>query len=417
MFKNRDVMRVVAARFISRAGGEAAFFVGIWGKAAFDLQATPGQLAMLMGALSVSTILGTLISGVLVDRYDPRRVLAGAEAVFVPVALALMFADTIWQLLALVVLLGFFGAPVMTAAASFAPFLSSDREGLERINAWVEGAASASFVIGPGIGAVIAKYASIDWIFAFDALTSLVAVVLVAGVRLRRPERAAGAVREGALAQLREGLRFTYRSRPLRYYVLMGTAVWLGFGAFSALEPLFYRDVLHTQVEAIGWVNSLFGAGMVAGAALLVRLPRRVISARGLAVASVLTGLGAVMYVGTRDIRIVAAGGIVWGIIIGATDPMLRTLIQTDSPDEYVGRIAGTSQMHRQGGELVPLVFAPALAAQFGVQAVLIGGGMLLSAVALATLGEAFAVDRSIRERRHVPIGLTRADEPISPNP
>jgi DHA3 family macrolide efflux protein-like MFS transporter len=73
MFKNKDVMRVVAARFISRVGGEAAFFVGIWGKAAFSFHATPTQLAVLMGALSVSSILGTVISGVLVDRYDARR--------------------------------------------------------------------------------------------------------------------------------------------------------------------------------------------------------------------------------------------------------------------------------------------------------------------------------------------------------
>ena len=58
MFKNKDVMRVVAARFISRVGGEAAFFVGIWGKAAFSFHATPTQLAVLMGALSVSSILG-----------------------------------------------------------------------------------------------------------------------------------------------------------------------------------------------------------------------------------------------------------------------------------------------------------------------------------------------------------------------
>ncbi|HEX9094397.1 MAG TPA: MFS transporter [Coriobacteriia bacterium] len=416
MPKNRDIARVVAARFISRAGGEAAFFVGIWGKAAYEFHATPAQLAVLMGTLSVSTILGTLVAGVLVDRYDPRRVLVAAEAIFVPVALALMLPGSMWQLTALVGLLGFFGAPVMTAAASFAPFLSKDREGLERINAWIEGAGSLSFVIGPGIGALIARFASIDWIFAFDALTSLIAVVLVARVRMRRPETAAGA-RAGAVAELRDGLRFTYRNRALRYYVLMGTAMWLGFGAFGALEPLFYRDVLRTGVETIGWVNTLFGAGLVLGAALLMRLPRRVISARGLAVVSVLMGLGALLYVGTRDLRVVVLGAVAWGVIIGAADPLLRTLIQADSPDEYVGRVAGTSQMHRQAGELVPLAFAPALAGAFGVQAVLIGGGLVLSLVALASTAEAVAVDRQIKQRRTVPISLTAADGPVSPNP
>jgi DHA3 family macrolide efflux protein-like MFS transporter len=394
MSSNRDIARVVAARFISRAGGEAAFFVGIWGTAAYTFHATPAQLAILMGALATSSILGTLVSGVLVDRYDPRRVLVGAEMVFVPVALLLMLAHSMWQLTGLVALLGFFGAPVMTAAASFAPFLTDDRERLERVNAWIEGAGSLSFVIGPGIGALIAHFASLPWIFALDAATSLVAVVLVAGVRMRRPEKAPGP-RVGAWTELKEGLRFTYGNRPLRYYVLMGSAMWLGFGAFGALEPLFYRDVLKTGVETIGWVNALFGLGLVAGAVLLVRLPRRVISARGLAVVSVLMGLGTLLYVGTRDIRVVVVGAMVWGVIIGAADPLLRTLIQADSPDAYVGRVAGTSQVHRQAGELLPLAFAPALAGAVGVQAVLVGGGLILSLVAAASLAEAFSADRA----------------------
>ena len=54
--RNRDLMRVAAARFISRAGGEAAFFVGVWGKAAYEFAATPAQLALLMGTMSIASI-------------------------------------------------------------------------------------------------------------------------------------------------------------------------------------------------------------------------------------------------------------------------------------------------------------------------------------------------------------------------
>src|SRR5450759_2903334 len=95
--------------------GEAAFFVGIWGKAAFTLHASATQIALLMGVLSVSSILGTAVAGVLIDRYDPRRVLAGAEFVFVPVALLFLLPRELWQLTVLVGLFGFFGAPSMSA--------------------------------------------------------------------------------------------------------------------------------------------------------------------------------------------------------------------------------------------------------------------------------------------------------------
>jgi MFS family permease len=418
VMKNKDLLRVAAARFISRAGGEAAFFVGIWGKAAYEFHAGPAQIAVLMGTLSVSSIVGTLLSGVLVDRYDARRVLMIAEAFFVPVALSFIFPSGMVQLTVLAALLGFFGAPVMTAAASFAPFIADRDTPLDTVNAWIEGAGSSSFVIGPAIGAILVTWIGMPAIWIFDALTSLVAVFLVWRVTLRPAERVARSEDRHPFAELREGLRYTYSHRALRYPILLGTAVWLGFGAFSALEPIFYRDVLRTGVATIGWMNTLFGAGMVAGAWLFTRLPSRVTSARGLAYASSAVGLGALLYVGTRLLPVVAVGSIAWGIIIGVADVLLRTMTQAASPDELVGRIAGTAQMHRQAGELLPLAVAPTLAALFGVQATLIGGGLVLAVVALLTLGEAAAVDRLPKVRTaRVAAAMFAADEPVSPNP
>jgi MFS transporter, DHA3 family, macrolide efflux protein len=415
--RNKDLLRVAAARFISRTGGEAAFFVGIWGKAAYEFHATPAQIALLMGTLSVASIIGTVLSGVLVDRYDARRVLMVAEAFFVPITLAFILPGGMAQLTVLCGLLGFFGAPVMTAAASFAPFIADDATPIETVNAWIEGASSSSFVAGPAVGAALVSLVSIDAIWVLDALTSLAAVVLVWRVTLRpapRPVRA----RSHAFAELREGLRYTYARRELRYPILIGTATWLGFGAFGALEPLFYRDVLHTGVATIGWMNTLFGTGLVVGAWLFTRLPARATSARGLAFASSAVGLGALAYVGTRLLPVVAVGSIVWGVIIGVTDVLLRTLIQASSPDALVGRIAGASQMHRQAGELLPLAVAPALAAAFGVQAVLVGGGLVLSVVAILSLAEARAVDRTPRLRAMRAVAqLSASDEPLSPNP
>jgi predicted MFS family arabinose efflux permease len=307
----------------------------------------------------------------------------------------------------------------MTAAASFAPFIADKDTPIETVNAWIEGAGSTSFVVGPGLGAVLVTLIGINAIWVLDALTSLIAVVLVWRVTLRPVERPSDQSRPSRpFAELCDGLRYTYSHRSLRYPILIGTATWLGFGAFGALEPLFYRDVLETGVATIGWVNTLFGAGLVCGAWLFTRLPKRVLSARGLAWVCSAVGLGAMAYVGTRLLPVVAIGSVVWGVMIGVADVLLRTLIQASSPDELVGRIAGASQMHRQAGELLPLAIAPALAAAFGVQAVLMGGGLVLTLVALLTLGEARAVDRlpTLRPIRAVG-GLRAYDEPVSPNP
>lgn len=416
MPSRRHISMVVAARFLSRTGSEAAFFIGIWGKAAYQLQGTATQLAVIMFTVSVASILGSAVGGVLVDRYGPRRVLAFAEVLFVPAALSIALARTIPEMVGLVGLWAFLGAPVVTAGASLAPFLAEDDSQLKRLNSLIEGAGSAAFVVGAAAGAIVARYTSPDVVFAIDAGTSLVAALLVWAVPLRQPVRDIEA-ESHPLAEFATGLRTVYRLRGVRYYVLGGTLVWMSFGAFGALEPLFFRDVVGTGVETIGWINTLFGIGMLAGAALFRRLPDRVVAARGAAVLVAATALGAWLYVGSSDLRLIAAGAVVWSLVIGVLEPLLRTLLHRDAPEALVGRVMGTAEVHHRAGELVPLAFAPALAATIGVRATLVAGGLLVAVAALASLPEAAAIDRMPVRRRPERQPLTVADEPVSPNP
>jgi DHA3 family macrolide efflux protein-like MFS transporter len=414
VLKDPNAVRVALARFISRAGAEAAFFVGIWGKAAYEFDATPHEQALIMASLGVFALLGAALAGVLVDRFDPKRVLMGAEILFVPSTLALVLPDTVYEMAAVVAVSAACGATVMTAVGSFPPFLTEDPHRLHRINAVVEGAASSAFILGPALGALIVRYLSLDWIFVFDSLTSVAAVIVVAPVRLRRVVPSG---RWSALRELRDGFRFAYTNRALRLYLLIGTAIWLSFGSFGALEPLFYRDVLRTGPEALGWVNTIFGLGLVSGSALLDRLPAHLVRARTAVLCAFGSGLGAVIYTGTADLRVVVIGAIYWGVVLGIMMPVIRTLLQRDTPDHVIGRVMGVSHVHNQVGELLPLTFVPALAVSLGLQTVLVGSGLVLIGIAVATLPEALRVDRAMApfERGAEPIEAT--DEPVSPNP
>ena len=138
MWANKSVRNVVLERLISRSGGEAAFFVGIWGKAAFTLKATPFQLATVMAALGIASLIGASVAGVLIDRFDPRRVILVGELMFVPAALALVFADTIPSLVVASFFLSLIGTPAFTAISSFGPFLTEDPDELSKINGWIE---------------------------------------------------------------------------------------------------------------------------------------------------------------------------------------------------------------------------------------------------------------------------------------
>jgi predicted MFS family arabinose efflux permease len=379
-----DMNRVALARFISRVGGEAAFFVGIWGKASYEFNATPSELALVMGALGIASLVGSIWSGLLVDRMGPRKVLILSELLFVPTVLALILARNITEFAGLVFLTGLLSTPVQTAVASMAPFLTTDPTQLARINSRIETGSWAAFVIGPALGAVLAKLATLDHIFVLDAVTSLIGVGVVYRVKLRQPE--GPEQRQPFFAELLAGIRYAATRPALRFFVLATSSVWLAFGAFNGLEPLFYREVIKVGPEAMGWVNSVFGVGLVMGTLVVPRLPSRWSTSLALALLVALNGAGGLLYVSTNRLFVVAIGGLVWGFIIGLFAIISRTLIQTHTPEYLMGRVQAAAQMTADVVRLLPLLVIPALAIRFGIQEVLIGNVLILGAIGLAMI-------------------------------
>jgi predicted MFS family arabinose efflux permease len=309
-------------------------------------------------------------------------------------------------------LLGLVGMPVYTAISAFGPFLTDDPERLAKINSYIEGASWAAFVVGPALGAIITTTVGLDGIFVLDAATSAVAALIVIPVRVRQMARKERE-KEG-LRELREGFSYAYGHQRLRFYIWLGSSVWVLFGTFSALEPLFYRDILEVEPETLGWVNSIFGLGLVAGTVIASRLPARFRTARTLVLIVAMNALGVLAYVGTDQLRIVVAAGVFWGLLIGIMAPLLRTLIQLNTPEDLMGRITGVTQVHSEVGHLLPLAVAPLLAGIFGVQRTLIYAGLALALFAMLFVPTATRLDRT-RAVEVPPTGLPDpSDEPRS---
>jgi MFS family permease len=381
--KLSQVNQVALARFISRTGGEAAFFVGIWGKASFEFNASPTELAWVMAALGVASLIGSAGAGLAVDRLGPRRVLILGELAFIPAVLAVPLATSIAWFAILVFFTGLLSAPVYTAVASMAPFLTSDPTRLSQINSRIETGAWAAFIVGPAAGALLANSMSLDSIFVLDAVTSLIGAMLVIPIKLR--PLVTSEVRSGFLTELVSGIKYAASQPLLRFLLVAGTSVWLAYGAFNSLEPLFFREVLKTGPVTLGWMNSVFGVGMVAGTVLVPRLRPFWWRAKALPVLVTLNGLAGLIYVGTDRLEVVAIGALCWGSVIGILYPVYRTLVQSATPDHLMGRVQGASQMLSDVLRLTPLLFVPALAVNFGIQAILVA-----NVVSLALLGLSF---------------------------
>lgn len=408
MMRDRDVRGVLLARLVSATGVEASFFVGLWGKAAFEFDGSAVDLAWMAALIATGSILGNLAAGILVDRLDARRVLVAAEIVFVPATVALAFAGTMVQLLALGFLSWVTAGVMETALISLPPALVEDEGDLQRVNAGLESAAWLALIAGPAVGAVIVTAVGVDAVFFFDAVTSLVALALLVPVRLR--ELPSDGEAGTSLSEIRAGLAYAYGTREVATVMYLGSLSWLAFGVFIALEPLYYRDVLGTGPAAIGWVNAVFGAGLFAGSVALARTATRHPGYVAAIALSVGAGLGSILYVGTASLTWVVVGAVAWSVPLGALLPLLRTLAQAVTRPGMVGRVMGAIAMQQNASSALPLAFAPAAAAAVGVQPVLVASGAVVALAAPLALRRGRALDEqrlaaitaAARERPHV---------------
>ncbi|MGF1599053.1 MAG: MFS transporter [Acidimicrobiales bacterium] len=402
MMAGSSAQRVVAARLISSTGAEAAFVLGLWGKAAFVLEGTPTDLAIMSALIGVAAMAGSVLGGVAVDRFDARRVVLAAEVAFVPATLALILADDLTSLFALAAVSWLLGAVLETAIVSLPPVLVAP-ERLEATNARLESANSLALIVGPAVGALLITAFGLDAVFVFDAATSVVALALVAALHL--PAVAPSPVDDdgetpGPVAGLRSalaGLGYAWRSGPIRTALYLAALPALAFGVFIALEPLFFRDIVGTEVETLGYVNAVYGLGLLVGSLALHRAGARAGRFRVLAILTVWSGLGGMLYVASPALPVIVVGALVWSIPVGALFPLARTLAQRFTPATHVGRVMGALGLVISGLPILPVVVAPALAAAFGLQAVLIGSS------ALAVLGVPFVWSAVVRLDRSGP--------------
>lgn len=391
MSRHSHLRRLALARFLSLAGNDAVFLVGLLGGAVYRLEASAAEVAPLILVIEVSFLVGSAVGGPLVDRFDPRRVLLTGELLAAPVALSLMLPDTLGGLMAGAAGMGLLYGVVRTASASFAPFLTGEPGQLGVVNASLELAEAGAAIAGAAAGALLASTVGIAWVFVLDAATSILAAALVVGVSLRPVERDEAGF---SLGEVMAGLRLIAAVPLLRFATALAGLTFLAFGFFGVFEALFFRDTLGEGVAVFGAANAVFGGGLVAGALLARRVLARGATLRMVTVLVLGSGLGAVAYTAVADIRVVIVGGFAFGAVIGVLEPAVRTLLQQATPDTLVGRVTGVLGIVESGGELLPALVVGALAVSVDARAVLVGSGLILATAAAVALPLAVRLDR-----------------------
>ncbi|MFD7070815.1 MFS transporter [Streptomyces sp. NPDC059913] len=298
-----------------------------------------GSLGTVLATNSVPTIVFLLAGGVLADRFSRSRILflGNLLAALAQGALAALVATghaTTASIASCGFVSGVAAAFTAPAAAGVVRQLVA-AEQLLRANALVRLPNNAVKVLGPVAAGVIVAVGGPGWALSWDALSFLVAALLLLGLRLDAPVAVAG----GVIADLRAGWA-GFRGRVwLWTYTVSGTVVvaaWLA--GFQLLGPVVAAEH-YAGARSWGLVQGAFASGLLAGTVLCLRwkpdrlLAVAVVTSAGLCLPPTALGLG-------LPLLWVLLGAVLAGIGLDVAVVAWNTALQQQVPRDELGRMS-----------------------------------------------------------------------------
>jgi MFS family permease len=393
-FASRDFRLLWLGEAISALGDQFALIALPW--LALVLTGSALALGGVMAVMAIPRALLMLIGGVSVDRFSPRRVMLGSNAVRLVAiaalgAVVLAGAAELWMLYVFALVFGVADAFFFPAQTSIVPELVEPGQ-LQRANGIVQGTAQVTILVGPALAGVViaaagvtgsaASASGIGVALLFDALTFVASLITLWLIHPRA--HAAAEAPASIIESIREGIRFVWGSPGLRAVTLVSLAANLFIvGPFEVGMPYIAYARLPEGAAAFGVILAAFGGGSLIGLLAGSILPHPRPSRLGSVVMAplVLAGVSVAGIAMVHTTLLAALLTAVAGTALGYGNLLGLTWIQGRIPPELMGRVMSLLITGSVGLVPVSMVVAGA-AIQLSVDGTMLvaGAGMALLA-------------------------------------
>jgi MFS family permease len=281
-------------------------------------------------------------AGVLIDRYDARKIL-----IFCQVAMAIIACgvavDVISghispaHLLVAALINGVLQAVLSPTQQAVSPRLVP-RESLTNAVGLVIAGQSMTRVVGPSVAGVLIGFAGSGSAFIAQAIAALAAFVLIFLTPIPAATRGIAVVR---LRNMVEGLRFVAGRTDLRTLFLMASIPFLLAFPYSQFLSVFARDVLDIGATGLGILMASSGVGAVIGSLFIAGGSQRRGLGKIIAVTTIIYGVLMILVSISRNpwisAPLIATASGLGTYYAGANNAMLQHRLT----DEMRGRVLG----------------------------------------------------------------------------
>jgi MFS family permease len=348
--------------------------------------------AMALGIIGlvqfVPVVFLTLPAGHVVDHYDRRKVLLGAQILNAIATAGLtvisLLHGSVYAMYACLALAGISRAFNSPANAALLPQIVSERNFTNAVT-WGSMTYQAASILGPALGGLMIGALHQAWpVYIIDFLGALLFWIVLLFIRSHR--RTVVQTKAVTVKSLFSGVEFIWKTRIILAAITLDMFAVL-FGGAVALLPVYAKDILHVGPTGLGWMQAAPSFGAILTGYFLARFnvlrrsgPLLMWTVIGFGVATIIFGL-------SRNFWISLSMLFLTGVFDNVSVVIRQALVQLRTPDAMRGRVSAINYMfigtsNELGG------FESGLAAHwFGpVVAVVFGGFATIVTVLLTAL-------------------------------
>ncbi len=376
------VRRLWIAQMISIAGDFLALFALI-SIASFRMHATAAGITGVIIAYMLPLAVFSPLSGLLVDRWNPKRAMVLSDLTRAGLVLLLPCAKHLGEIYAILFALS-------TVSTFFIPAQSVTlrtlvpRSGLLAANTLMQQTILAMRLVSPALaGALIGRFGA-ALCFYLDSASFVASALLLSGIVVHRLRLVPGSKpsRFATLRDLPAGIRFIL-SQPDVWFVTSAMAgATFAISCFSPLLAAFVRDNLHAGMQTFAGISAAIGLGLMAGTQSVRHLAKSRPPSR-IVIFSLFLIAGAITLMGALPIPILTAtGAFLMGAGVGLLVVPAQTLIQSKTPLPLAGRVSSGVTALLSTAQILGLTGSATLASAIGLRALFFSSAVLLAALA-----------------------------------
>jgi MFS family permease len=365
--------------------GQLVSLIGVWmqitaqGFLVFELTRSTAYLGYVGFANGLPAWLFMLYGGVIADRIARRKLLLITQTSLMALAFilaALTFTALIqpWQIVLLALLSGTANAFDAPARQAFV-FELVERQDVTNAIALNYSLFNLGTVVGSAVAGVTYATLGAAWCFTISGI-SFVAMIGALGL-MRLPVRTIATRSSSALAELKEGVRYTL-GQPLLRILIAIPAVTALFGmTYVTLLPAWSVETLGGDATTNGLLQSARGGGSLLGALLIAAFGHLGGRGRWLTIGTIVYPLLLLLFATVRSLplSLVVILGVGWGTMVLFN--MANTLVQTHVSDSLRGRVLSIYSLTFFGGMPLGALWAGAMADVIGAPLTIMAGALI----------------------------------------